>query len=182
MSPEIVGRGFAKASLDGLVEDLLEREFGLPSREPALLDAAGLPWQVPMEVSLDFHAGAWDAATPDERDEVARMVWGHRERLEAYLGDRPRFRDDPADRKRDLFQGLAYYMALVLIPCFTYLGRYPSAVEMTRLLFGLSRSRPFRAVWGAGSSGEPIEFRHLLLTVALWALACHYPTQPDQER
>ena len=181
MRPTLVGRKFAKESLDETVELFLNGEFGFPRREPKLMDAAGPPWEVPMEVSLDFHAGAWDAATPAERDEVARRVWGHHERLEAFLGDRARFRNDSSGRKQDMFRDLAFYVALVLVPCFSYLGRYPHAVHMTRLLFGLSRSRPFRGVSGAGSHGEPIERRHLFLMVALWALAYYYPSQPEEE-
>ncbi len=181
VSPERVGRKFAKESLDETVELFLSREFAFPLHEPTLMDAAGLPWEVPMEVSLDFHAGAWDAASPAERDEVARRVWGHRERLEAFLGDRARFRDDPAHRKQEAFQELAFYMALVMVPCFTHVGRYAAAVCMTRLLFGLSRSRPFAEVSGAGSRGEPIEHRHLFLTVVLWALAYYYPSHPNEE-
>jgi hypothetical protein len=181
MQPASVGRKFAKESLDETVELFLEGEFGFPRREPELVDAAGLPWEVPMEVSLDFHAGAWAAATPAGRDEVARRVWGHRERLEAFLGDRDRFRDHPSHRKYETFRQLAFYMALVLVPCFAHLGHYPSAVRTAGSLFGLSRSRPLREVSGAGAHGEPIERRHLFLTVVLWALACHYPSQPNEE-
>lgn len=181
LSPGRAGREFAKGSLDETVEGFLAREFAFPRREPTLADAGGLPWEVPMDVSLDFHAGAWETASPAERDEVARRVWGHREQLEAFLGDRGRFRDHPARRKHETFRELAFYMALVLVPCFARLGHYPAAVRMAGLLFGLSRSRPLREVSGAGSHGEPIERHHLYMTVVLWALAGHYPSHPDEE-
>jgi hypothetical protein len=181
VSPALIGRKFAKESLDKTVEFFLRGDSGFPQREPKLTDAAGLPWEVPMEVSLDFHAGAWDTATPAERDEVARQVWGHRERLEALLVDRARFRNNSPWQKQDTFRELAFYVALVLVPSFSHLGRYPHAVRMARLLFRFSRSRPFRQVYGAGARGEPIMGRHLYMTVVLWALACHYPTHPDQD-
>ena len=179
--PERVGREFAKESLDETVEMFLSQEFAFPLREPTLMDAANLPWKVPMEVSLDFHAGAWDTASAVERNEVAHRVWGHCERLAAFLGDRARFRDRPDDHRQETFRGLAFYIALVLVPCFAHLGRYAAAVRMARLLFGLSRSGPFAEVSGAGSRGEPIEYHHLFLTVVLWALAYRYPSHPHEE-
>jgi hypothetical protein len=180
-SPEQVGRRFAEEQLDSVVEMLLDKERGALPRRPSLMDVAGPPWQVPKVASLRFHAESWEDAPTAERDEVAVRVWAHRERLEAFLGDQDRFRDQEVDRKRATIHDLVYYLALVVVPCFTHLGRYPEAVAMTRLLFGLSRSRPFRGVSGAGSRGEPIKQRHLLLTLVLWALARHYPSQPHEE-
>ncbi len=181
LSPKSVGRKFAKESLDETVELFLSHEFIMPLREPTLMDAAGLPWEVSMDVTLDFHAGAWDAASLVERDAVARRVWGHRERLEAFLEDRSRFHDNSVHWKEEAFRELAFYMALTMVPCFAHLGHYPAAVRMTSILFGLSRSRSFKEVSGAGSSGEPIERRHLFMTVVLWALAYHYPSHPNEE-
>lgn len=180
-SPEQVGRRFAEEQLDQTVELLIKKGHARLPRQPTLMDAADLPWMVPKGVSLNFHEKAWDDATPDERDQVARRVWSHREQLEAYLSDRDRFRDHATGQKHMIFEALAYYTALVLVPCFSHLGRYPAAVQLTRLLFGLSRSRRFREVPGAGARGEPIEARHLFMTVVLWALARHFPSPSHEE-
>lgn len=174
-TPEAAGRRYARESLGGLVESMIEEHYAFPAREPTLLDATCLPWEVSMEVSLNFHAGLWAEADPEERDRVAQRVWAHHERLEAYLSNPTVFHRGLVESKEHLIKMMAYYIALIVVPCYTHLGRYPQALRIVECFFGLSRSREFLEVAAAGSRGMGIEYRHVLLTPVFWSLAIHYP-------